>query len=66
MKPVIKIDAVVTTFNPQIDRFKLVLDSIINQCIKIIIVDNNSQNFENIMSICSSYHNIEIIRNNKK
>ena len=65
MKPVIKIDAVVTTFNPQIDRFKLVLASIINQCIKIIIVDNNSQNFENIMSICSSYHNIEIIRNDK-
>jgi len=65
MNPIIKIDAVITTFNPEMDRFKLVLDSIINQCVKIIIVDNNSQNFENIKNICSSYNNIEIIRNDK-
>jgi len=30
MNPIIKIDAVITTFNPQMDRFKLVLDPIEN------------------------------------
>jgi len=65
MNPAIKIVAVITTFNPQIERFKHVLDAITNQCIKIIIVDNNSQNFENIKHLCSSYNNVEIIRNDK-
>jgi len=66
MDPIMKkIVAVITTFNPQMERFKCVLDAITNQCIKIIIVDNNSQNFENIKNLCSSYNNVEIIRNDK-
>ena len=64
-RPAVEVVAVITTFNPELNRFKMVLDSIANQCFKIIVVDNHSSNLEKILKISKLYYNIEIIRNDK-
>ena len=46
-----KIGAVITTYNPDIDRLKSVINSIYNQVFIIIIVDNNSNNYNKIYEI---------------
>jgi rhamnosyltransferase len=59
----IKLAAVIVTYNPKIDRFKDVINSIVNQIDFIIIVDNGSKNINDIKEICSIKSNIEIIEN---
>jgi len=61
----INVGAIIVTYNPEIDRFKQVIDSIANQIDKIIIVDNNSKNKEKIKEILKVYKNTEIIENDK-
>jgi len=64
----LQVVAVITTFNPEINRFKMVLNSIIDQCVKIIVVDNHSSNLEEVLnSVLNSnlYDNIEVIRNDR-
>ena len=59
----IKLAAVIVTYNPEIDRFKDVINSIVNQVDFIVIVDNGSKNINDIKEICSIKSNIEIIEN---
>ena len=59
----IKLAAVIVTYNPEIDRLKDVINSIVNQVDFIIIVDNGSKNINDIKEICSIKTNIEIIEN---
>ncbi|MGC9124419.1 MAG: glycosyltransferase, partial [Thermoplasmata archaeon] len=59
------VGAIIVTYNPEINRFKNVIDSIANQIDKIIIVDNNSKNREKIKEILEVYKNTEIIENDK-
>jgi len=59
----IKLAAVIVTYNPEIDRLKDVINSIVNQVDFIIIVDNGSKNINDIREICSIKSNIEIIEN---
>jgi len=59
----IKLAAIIVTYNPEIDRFKDVINSIVNQVDFIIIVDNGSKNINDIKEICSIKSNIEIIEN---
>ena len=59
----IKLAAIIVTYNPKIDRFKDVINSIVNQVDFIIIVDNGSKNINDIKEICSIKSNIEIIEN---
>jgi len=59
----INLAAVIVTYNPEIDRFKDVINSIVNQVDFIIIVDNGSKNINDIKEICYINSNIEIIEN---
>lgn len=61
----IKLAALIVTYNPEIDRFKNVISSIVNHVDFIIIVDNESKNINDIEKIYYNKSNIEIIRNNK-
>ena len=43
-----KIGAVITTYNPDINRLKSVINSIYNQVFITLIVNNNSNNYSEI------------------
>lgn len=53
----------IVTYNPDIPRLAKNLDAIINQVYKIVIVDNNSDNFDEIKKLVSK--KIEIIDNSE-
>lgn len=56
--------AVVVTYNPDIERLKENINSIINQVDKILVVDNASKNVEEIEKIFL-YEKIKILKNKK-
>ena len=59
-----KIGAVITTYHPDINRLKSVINSIYNQVFIIIIVDNNSNNYNKIYELFKN-HNINFVKRNK-
>lgn len=56
--------AVVWTFNPNVDRFLRVLESIYDQVEQVIVVDNCSSNFQEIKNICNRFNNVILIEIN--
>jgi rhamnosyltransferase len=61
----LNVAAIIVTYNPEMNRFNKVIDSITNQINRIIIVDNNSKNRDTIKENLKGYTNIEIIENNE-
>lgn len=59
----INILAGIVLYNPDIKRLKENISSIINQVEEVILVDNNSQNIEEIKSIIGQYDNLYFVRN---
>lgn len=53
----------IVTYNPNIERLKENLYSIINQVEKTIIVDNNSNNIDQIEELVCKFRNVKIITN---
>lgn len=58
------ITAGIVTYNPDIDRLKKNIESIILQVRKIIIVDNASSNKAELIKLLKTYDNICLISNN--
>lgn len=57
--------AIVTTYNPRIERFQKVIDAVKDQIDRIIIVDNGSANLKEIHQAIIGIKNGEIIENNR-
>ncbi|MCL4381453.1 glycosyltransferase, partial [Candidatus Marsarchaeota archaeon] len=57
-----KIVAIIVTYNPNIKRFKLVLESLKNQIYETIVVDNNSNNFKEVKKLMNT--NVKLIHLN--
>lgn len=57
------IGAGIVTFNPDIERLRENIHSIINQISILIISDNGSENINEIEELISQYNNIVIIKN---
>lgn len=55
----------ITLFNPEIERLKRNIDSILPQVEFLYFVDNNSGNLEEIKELLSGYANIELIENSQ-
>lgn len=55
----------IVTFNPDIKRLKENLDNVFNQVEKVIIIDNASENINEIKELKSSYLALEIVQNRK-
>jgi len=53
--------AVIWTFNPNIGRFARVLESIVQQVNRVIVVDNGSGNIDQIRETCKRFNNIILI-----
>ena len=53
----------IVTYNPDLDRLKDNLNAICFQVNKIIIVDNGSNNYDEIESFENSYSNLKILHN---
>lgn len=56
----------ITLYNPQIDRFRENIIKIINQVDKVLLINNNSNNIEDILKLINDINNegkIEIINN---
>lgn len=53
----------IVTYNPDLDRLKDNLKAICSQVSKILIVDNGSNNYDEIESFKNSYSNLKILRN---
>lgn len=58
-----KICAGIVLFNPEIERLKKNLDAIISQVENIYIVDNGSQNIDDVKNLIASYRNVLLYRN---
>ena len=54
--------AIIVTHNPDLNRFRLVLNSLIGEVDSIVIVDNASQNINSIMELCTQISNCEVVR----
>lgn len=57
-----KIGAVIVTYNPSIVQLKKNIDAVKNQVLKIVVVDNNSNNLKQVEKLLSDITNIQIIR----
>ncbi|WP_313893777.1 glycosyltransferase family 2 protein [Psychrobacillus sp.] len=53
----------IVLYNPEIDRLKENIDAIKRQVTKIILVDNNSDNINEISQLLLEYENVSLIRN---
>lgn len=53
----------ITTFNPKISRLKTNIDSISQQVSELLIIDNKSDNVEQIHKLSLSYSNVRLICN---
>lgn len=53
----------ITTFQPQIDRLKKNVDSIYHQVSEVVVVDNNSNNIDDIERVLSAFNNVKLIKN---
>lgn len=58
----IKIGVGIVTYNPNIERLRMNIESIYKQCKNFIIVDNGSNNIDEITKLIKSY-NITLIKN---
>ena len=52
-------------YNPNIKRLKKCIDSIVNQVEKILLVDNNSKNIDEVLKMIAKNDKILIIKNNQ-
>ena len=59
-----KICAGIVTYQPDIDRLKKNLDNVVIQVQKVFIVDNYSNNIEDIHRLITYFTNVAIIENN--
>lgn len=55
----------IVLYNPEIERLKENIDSICKQVKQVILIDNASDNIEEIKILCSVYKNTKIIENVK-
>lgn len=53
----------IVLFNPNIERLKKNIDSIINKVNKVVCIDNNSTNINEVRNLIKSYKNIDLIEN---
>lgn len=53
----------ITLFNPEIDRLKRNIDTICNQVETVYLVDNHSENIDEIKALLSNYKNVELTEN---
>lgn len=54
------ISAGIVLYNPEIDRLKENINAIINQCTHIYLVDNGSDNINNISDLLEEYNDLKI------
>ena len=59
----IRASAGITLFNPKIERLKLNLESILPQVDAVFMVDNASDNVDDVEDLISNYRNIVLIKN---
>lgn len=59
----IRASAGITLFNPEIERLKLNLESILPQVDTVFMVDNGSDNIDDIEDLILNYRNIVLIKN---
>ncbi|WP_243676407.1 glycosyltransferase [Vulcanisaeta distributa] len=57
-----RITAIVVSHNPDITRLTLVLDSIIGQVFRVVVVDNGSRNVGEIEGLCRGVRGCDLIR----
>lgn len=55
----------ITTYNPNLNRLKLNINSISRQMEMVMVVDNGSSNISNISNLVSEYDNVLLISNEK-
>ncbi|BBH27392.1 glycosyl transferase family 2 [Intestinibaculum porci] len=55
--------ASITTYNSNLDRLRLNVDAIAKQVDRVLIIDNNSENFQDIQDLLSSILNVDYIIN---
>lgn len=60
----IKIGVGIVTYNPNIERLRMNIESIYKQCKNLVIVDNNSNNINELTELIKGY-NITLIKNIK-
>ena len=53
----------IITYNPELDQLKLNIESIINQVNFVVIVDNGSENYEEIKNEIDSIQNVMLLSN---
>lgn len=63
MHKVTKCCAGIVTYNPEIERLRIVVNQIVNQVDEIIIVDNNSQNQKGIEALSDVYTTLDVVSN---
>jgi len=63
MHKVTKCCAGIVTYNPEIERLRIVIKQIVNQVDEIIIVDNNSQNQKEIEALSVDYTAVVVVSN---
>jgi len=56
-----KVVGVIWTFMPDVERFASVLKAALMQVDRIVIVDNGSENVENVKSLCRASGHVELI-----
>lgn len=61
----LKVGTVIVTFNPELARFKEVIESVSTQMDRIFIVDNNSNNRNEMKKLLKFYSNVEVIENDR-
>jgi rhamnosyltransferase len=59
------IGGVIVTYNPDLGKLKIVIDNIVDQVDKLLIVDNNSRNVNEIHEMIMSNRKIELLENNE-
>jgi len=59
------IGGVIVTYNPDLGKLKIVIDNIVDQVDKLLIVDNNSRNVNEIYEMIMSNRKIELLKNNE-
>lgn len=57
-----KIWAGIVTFNPNLERLKKNIDSIVKQVASVIVFDNGSENYQELENLSKRYANIMLIR----
>lgn len=61
----IKTLAGIVSFNPDIDRLGDNIKSIVDQVDRVVVVDNGSKNFAEVISLSQKFNGVKLIKNNK-